>query len=161
MRNILRSFAGVGMTVDQSRRVLVVDDEQDVRDILFTVLQQRGITTDVAADGGEALELVTQHQYTVVVLDLMMPGIDGFAVLDALRACVPMPVVLVLTAADQALTDRLDATIIHGLIRKPFDPQEIADVIAACADIRGRSAFETMAIAAMLAGGPLMTFFSR
>jgi two-component system, OmpR family, response regulator len=161
MRNILRSFAGVGMTVDQSRRVLVVDDERDVRDILFTVLQQRGLSTDVASNGREALDLVAQHQYVVVVLDLMMPGIDGFAVLEALRASGTMPVVLVLTAADQALTDRLDATLIHGLIRKPFDPREIADVVAACADIRGRSAFETMAIAAMIAGGPLVTFFSR
>ena len=161
MRNILRSFAGTGMTVDQSRRVLVVDDDRDVRDILFAVLQQRGIAADCVTNGREALELIAQHPYVVVVLDLMMPEVDGFTLLETLRDGGRMPVVLVLTATDQSTTDGLDATLIHGLIRKPFEPEEIADVIAACADIRGRSAFETMAIAAMLAGTPLMTFFSK
>jgi hypothetical protein len=72
-----------------------------------------------------------------------------------------MPVVLVLTAADQGLIDRLDPNLIHGLIRKPFDPEEVADVIAACAEIRGRSTFETMALAAMLAGGPLVSLLTK
>ena len=162
MRNILRGLAaGVGMTMDPTKRVLIVDDEKDVRDILFTVLQARGIQADCAANGREALELIAQHPYVVVVLDLMMPDVDGFAVVDTLHAAGAMPVVLVLTAADQGLIERLDASLIHGLIRKPFDPAEIADVIAACADIRSRSMFETMAIAAVLAGGPLVTLLSR
>jgi DNA-binding response OmpR family regulator len=149
------------MTTDPTKRVLIVDDEKDVRDILFTVLQQRGIQADCAANGREALDLIGQHPYVVVVLDLMMPEVDGFAVLDTLRNADTMPVVLVLTAADQGLIDRLDASLIHGLIRKPFEPAEIADVIAACADIRSRGMFETMALAAMIASGPLVTFFSR
>jgi DNA-binding response OmpR family regulator len=91
----------------------------------------------------------------------MMPEVDGFAVLETLRAAGTMPVVLVLTAADQGLIDRLDASLIHGLVRKPFEPDEIADVISACADIRSRGMFETMAIAAMIAGGPLVTLLSR
>src|SRR5689334_24811686 len=161
MRNILRGIAGVGMTMDPTKRVLIVDDEKDVRDILFTVLQARGIQADCAANGREALDLIAQHTYAVVVLDLMMPEVDGFTVLETLRAAGTLPVILVLTAADQGLIDRLDASLIHGLIRKPFEPAEIADVVAACADIRSRSTFETMALAAMLAGGPLMTFFSR
>lgn len=149
------------MATDPTKRVLIVDDEQDVRNILFTVLQQRGIQADCASNGREALDLIAQHPYVVVVLDLMMPEVDGFDVLETLRASGTMPVVLVLTAADQGLIDRLDASVIHGLIRKPFEPAEIADVIAACADIRSRSMFETMALAAMIAGGPLVTFFSR
>ena len=162
MRNILRGIAaGVGMAMDPTKRVLIVDDEKDVRDILFTVLQSRGIQADCATNGREALDLIAQHPYVVVVLDLMMPEVDGFMVLDTLQAAGTMPVVLVLTAADEALTDQLDASLIHGLIRKPFDPIEIADVIAACADIRSRGMFETMAIAAMIAGGPLVTLLSR
>jgi len=160
MRNILRSITGVGMNMD-TRRVLVVDDDRDVREILFTVLQQRGISVDSAMNGREALDLIAQHQYMVVVLDLMMPEVDGFTVLETLQAAGTLPVVLVLTAADPGLTERLDPTLIHGLIRKPFDPDEVADVIAACAEIRGRSAFETMAIAAMLAGGPLVTWLAK
>ena len=162
MRNILRGIvAGVGMASDPTKRVLIVDDEKDVRDILFTVLQQRGIQADCAANGREALDLIAQHPYVVVVLDLMMPEVDGFAVLESLKSAGTMPVVLVLTAADQGLIERLDASLIHGLVRKPFEPSEIADVIAACADIRSRSMFETMALAAMIAGGPLVTLLSR
>ncbi len=162
MRNILRGIAaGVGMATDPTKRVLIVDDEKDVRDILFTVLGARGIQADCATNGREALDLIAQHPYTVVVLDLMMPEVDGFTVLETLHAAGTMPVVLVVTAADQGLVDRLDATLIHGVIRKPFEPAEIADVIAACADIRSRSMFETMAIAAMIAGGPLVTLLSR
>src|SRR5438045_3840071 len=123
MRNILRGIAGgVGMMIDPTRRVLVVDDDKDVRDILFSVLQTRGIHADSAANGREALDLVAQHPYVVVVLDLMMPEVDGFGVLDALRTSGAMPVVLVVTAADHALTDRLDPSLSHGLIRKPFGP---------------------------------------
>ena len=162
MRNVLRGIAtGLGMTMDATKRVLIVDDDKDVREILFTVLQARGIQADCAANGREALDLVAQHSYVVVVLDLMMPEVDGFTVVETLHASGTMPVVLVLTAADQGAIDRLDANLIHGLIRKPFEPAEIADVIAACADIRSRSMFETMAIAAMLAGGPLVTLLSR
>lgn len=162
MRNILRGMAtGAGMTTDPTKRVLIVDDDKDVRDILFSVLQARGIQADGASNGREALDLIAQHPYLVVVLDLMMPEVDGFGVLETLRAGGAMPVVLVLTAADRGLTDRLDASLIHGLIRKPFDPQEIADVVAACADIRSKGMFETMAIAAMIAGGPLVTLLSR
>jgi len=162
MRNIVRGIAaGMGMTMDPTKRVLVVDDDKDVRDILFSVLQSRGIQTDSATNGREALELIGQHPYVVVLLDLMMPEIDGFGVLETLQAAGTMPVVLVVSAADQGLTDKLDPSLIHGVIRKPFDPQEIADVVAACADIRGKGMFETMALAAMIAGGPLVTFFSR
>ncbi len=149
------------MTMDPTKRVLIVDDDKDVRDILYTVLQSRGIQADCATNGREALDLIAQHSYVVVVLDLMMPEVDGFTVLETLKAAGTLPVVLVLTAADQTLTDRLDASLIHGLVRKPFEPAEIADIIAACADIRSRSLFETMALAAMIAGGPLVTFFSR
>ncbi|HEX7190667.1 MAG TPA: response regulator [Thermoanaerobaculia bacterium] len=162
MRNILKGIAaGVGVTMDPTRRVLVVDDDKDVRDILFSVLQSRGIHADCATNGREALDLIAQHPYVVVVLDLMMPEVDGFGVLEALHAGGTMPVVLVVTAADQGKIDRLDPSLIHGLVRKPFDPLEIADVVASCADIRSKGMFETMALAAMLAGGPLVTFFSR
>ena len=149
------------MAIDPTKRVLIVDDEKDVRDILFTVLQVRGIQADCAANGREALDLIAQHPYVVVVLDLMMPEVDGFGVLETLHEAGTMPVVLVLTAADQGLVDRLDASLIHGVVRKPFEPAEIADVVAACADIRSRGMFETMAIAAMIAGGPLVTLLSR
>lgn len=150
------------MTVDASRRVLVVDDDPEVRGILSTILQQKGLVVDTAENGQMALERTAENRYSVVVLDLFMPVVDGFAVLDTMRhKPEPKPVVLVLTAADASVTERLDASLIHGVVRKPFDPVDLAGVITACAEIRGRSAFETMALAAMIAGTPFVTFLSR
>jgi DNA-binding response OmpR family regulator len=145
------------MTSEQHRRVLVVDDEPEVRRILATALRQRGLTIDEAADGSEAVALLSENIYSVVVLDLLMPGVNGFAVLDAIdERDGQVPIVLVVTGADRAMLDGLDSQKIHGIIKKPFDPHEVAAVVAACAEIRGRSAFETMALATMITGAPLI-----
>jgi CheY-like chemotaxis protein len=150
------------VAAERYRRVLVVDDDADTRDILTSVLQNRGIGVDSAHDGESALALLRDNQYSVILLDLLMPGTDGFLVLDVLRGeGRPMPVVLVVTGAEPAQLARLDPAVIHGIVRKPFDPQELASIVQACDDIRGRSAFETMALAAMLAGTPIISFFSR
>jgi CheY-like chemotaxis protein len=143
------------MTSGQHRRVLIVDDDTDVRRILAVALRQRDLTTDEAADGRQAIDLLRQHSYAVVLLDILMPGADGFAVLEAMvEQSGPAPVVLVVSGAERGVLDRLDARRIHGVVRKPFDPHELAGVVAACAEIRGRSALETMALA-MVSGAPL------
>jgi DNA-binding response OmpR family regulator len=145
------------MTSEQHRRVLVVDDEPEVRRILATALRQRGLTIDEAADGSDAVALLRENVYSVVVLDLLMPGVNGFAVLDAIDEREgQVPIVLVVTGADRAMLDGLDSQKIHGIIKKPFEPHEVAAVVAACAEIRGRSAFETMALATMITGAPLI-----
>ena len=148
------------MTVGQ-KRVLVVDDDASVREILSSVLQQHDLSVD-AADGGEAaIELLREHHYAVVLLDLLMPGVDGFALLDQMAGgeVVSPPVVLVITGADRAAIERLDAQRIHGIVRKPFDPEELASLVAACAEIKARSPFEAMAMA-MIAGGPFLAWLS-
>lgn len=149
------------MVSEQHRRVLIVDDDHDVRRILAVALRQRELTIDEAADGHEAIELLGQHSYAVVLLDILMPGADGFAVLDALSEGVaPAPVVLVVSGAERSVLDRLDARRIHGVVRKPFDPHELAGVVAACAEIRGRSALETMALA-VVSGAPLFALLNK
>lgn len=138
------------------RRVLVVDDDPEVRRILVTALRLKSLEIDEAVDGGVAISLLRENRYSVVLLDLMMPGVDGLAVLDAIEREPSPPVVLVVSGAGKHTLDRIDATRIHGIIKKPFDPLEIADVVSACADIRGRSSFETMAYATILGGSSLI-----
>lgn len=150
------------MSPEIQKRVLVVDDDENTRQLLVSSLRQRGLIVDQAVDGGEALDLLRQNQYVVILLDLLMPRVDGFAVLDAMRADAVQspPVVLVVTGADRNTVDRLDSQIIHGIVRKPFDSQELVSLVVACAEIRGRGTFETMAMA-VISGAPLLAWLQR
>ena len=146
---------------DQNRRVLIIDDDDDARDILRSALVHRSLNVDEAAGGAEALELLAVHNYAVVLLDIVMPGTDGYAVLEALRTrpAQHQPVVLVVTGADRAMLTRLDSERIHGVVRKPFEPLEVASLVNACIEIRGRS-YEAMVLATFLGGAPLFTLLS-
>lgn len=150
------------MAVDYNRRVLVVDDDADTRGILRTALGHLRLDVHEAAGGKEALALMREHVYAVVLLDIMMPDVDGHAVLEELYSthAGQNPVVLVVSGADRAAFARLDARRIHGVVRKPFEPLEIAALVQSCAEIRGRSMYDTMALATMLGGAPLITLLS-
>jgi len=145
----------------QQRRVLVVDDDATIRALLGSVLRRRDLEVDEAADGAEALDLLRQNSYAVVLLDLLMPNVDGFGVLDEFGSAISTPVVLVITGADRSLIKQLDPQRIHGVVRKPFDSEDLADVVVACAEIRSRRPFEAMAISAMIAGGPFLAWLNR
>lgn len=68
------------------KRILVVDDDDNLRELLATILSQRGRAVDTARDGIEALELLNQNPYDLILSDLTMPGLDGPALYAALRA---------------------------------------------------------------------------
>ena len=146
--------------MSEHRRVLVCDDDSDVRRILVTALRQKALIADEAVDGREAIDLLHGHHYSVVLLDLMMPGVDGFAVLDAIHSESRSPVVLVVSGAGKKVLERVDSSKVHGVIKKPFDPLEIAEIVAACADIRARGTLETMAYATVFSGVPLIALLN-
>lgn len=107
-------------------RVLVVDDERAVRDSLRRGLSLRGFEVDTAADGMEALRQVEQRPPDVLVLDIMMPGVDGVGVLRRLRQDGSGLPVLLLTARD-AVEDRV-AGLTAGAddyLIKPFALEEL------------------------------------
>src|SRR6266480_4359297 len=87
-------------------QILVVDDEPAVRDSLERALRLEGYKVDLAADGGEALASLAGDSPDAVVLDLMMPRMDGFEVCRRMRSSGNRTPVLVLTARD-AVTDRV------------------------------------------------------
>ena len=151
-----KQAVSAGLGTQQHRRVLVIDDDPSVRHLLAGALRQKALVIDEAADGAAAISLLSEHRYSVVLLDLLMPNVDGFGVLDAMKDDVNPPIVLVISGADRRVIDQLDSRRIHGIVRKPFDPVEIADVVGACAEIRERSAFETMAVATVMAGAPFI-----
>lgn len=149
--------------VEHHKRVLIAEDDAGLRLLLAATIRRRGLHVDEAADGEEALALATANRYSVMLLDLLMPVMNGFGVLEQISNddAPPPPVVLVITGADRAIVERLGAHRIHGVVRKPFDAEEIASVVVACAEIRERTSFETMAIATMLAGGPFLALLNR
>ena len=92
----------------REKRILVVEDDEPIRALLFTVLRRRGFRVDTATNGREATERLNRCNYSLVLLDLMMPEIDGFEFLTALRhneAWQSIPVV-VLTSKDLSAEER-------------------------------------------------------
>lgn len=142
--------------MSDATRVLVVDDDAEVRGLLTSILVQRNMVVDQASDGREALDMLSRNKYSVVLLDLMMPSVDGLQLLQALDASRVQPVVLVVTGADRSKLGELDSKRIHGIVRKPFDPEDLGDVVVECAEIRGRAGFHTMTISTLLATLPLL-----
>jgi two-component system, OmpR family, response regulator len=108
-------------------RVLVVEDETRMARLLKRGLEEEGHAVDVAGDGPEGLWLATENSYGTVVLDVMLPGFDGFELCRKLRAAGIWTPVLMLTARD-AVDDRvrgLDAGADDYLV-KPFSLLELA-----------------------------------
>jgi two-component system, OmpR family, response regulator len=102
-------------------RVLVVEDEARMAGLLKRALQEEGHAVDVAADGREGLWLATENTYGAIVLDVMLPGLDGIGVCRRLREAGSWVPVLLLTARD-GVGDRvrgLDAGADDYLV-KPF-----------------------------------------
>lgn len=109
-------------------KVLVVDDDPSVRRLVCDVLQAYGYTTAAAADGFSALRMVQSEQPDCVVLDVMMPGLDGHAVLTHIRESEggsDLPVVMLTAAADDAQAWQAWREGVDYFLAKPFDPDEL------------------------------------
>jgi two-component system OmpR family response regulator len=104
-----------------AKKVLVVDDEATVRFLLSRVLTHAGFAVDVATDGESALERIESSEPDLVVLDLMMPGIDGWGVLERLKADgSTLPVLVVSAHGDTNTENRAIAAGASGYMTKPF-----------------------------------------
>lgn len=108
-----------------AQKILVVDDEQNIRELASLYLQKEGFTVESAADGREAIARFNDVQPAMVILDVMMPGMDGFDVCRELRRAHNVPI-LMLTARND------DVDKIVGLelgaddyMTKPFNPREM------------------------------------
>ena len=119
---------------EQLERVLVADDDQSIRQLVSTIVKRERLAVDVAADGLEAIEYLKKHQYAVVLLDLMMPRMDGFGVIDWMKHNPPLikPIIVVITAyADQRFKE-VDAELVSGVLHKPFEVAELGNLVRAC-----------------------------
>lgn len=123
------------MRVRFERKVLVVDDDPFMREFLREFFLQRGILSDVAVDGVDALNKVSTRDYLVVLADLRMPGIDGLELLDRIQSIKPNLPVIIITAYG-TIASAIEATKMGAFdyITKPISPEEL--------DIRLKRAIE-------------------
>jgi DNA-binding NtrC family response regulator len=107
-------------------RILVADDEEIMRDVLSDLLSSESYSVDLAENGSQALEMIRETDYGVLVLDLMMPGIDGFQVLEELKKIENGPIAIVLTAYG-SIDRAVQATKLGAFdfITKPFKNDEL------------------------------------
>jgi DNA-binding response OmpR family regulator len=119
-------------------RVLVVDDEPIVRDVLVRYLRQEGFQVGTAADGASALEVFADTEPDLVLLDLMLPRIDGFEVFRRIRTG-GTPVIMLTARGDE--TDRIVGLDLGAddYIGKPFSPREVVARVRAVLRRAGRS----------------------
>lgn len=130
--------------LDQRQSILWVDDEIDLLRPHIIYLQNKGYGVTPVSNGADALELVAQRQFDLVLLDEMMPGMDGLAVLEAIKARRPqLPVIMITKSEEEHLMDQALGRKISDYLIKPVNPSQI---LLACKKIfeareleRGRS----------------------
>lgn len=114
------------MAQDKSFRILVVEDETSLSDLLQVNLQTEGYRVEVAFDGNEAFELFSTRRYDLIVLDIMLPGMDGLTLCRKIRAENHSIPILFLTAKNEA-KDRIEGLRTGGddHLGKPFELEEL------------------------------------
>ncbi len=104
---------------------MVVDDDDTILSLLSRILELEGYDVTLASDGSPAIILMEEHTPDLIILDIMMPGLDGFQVLDLIRQRSNVPVIM-LTARDEVTT--LRNALSRGAddyVRKPFGREEL------------------------------------
>jgi CheY-like chemotaxis protein len=112
--------------------ILIVEDDEPTQMLLQAVLRRFGYPTEIAANGGEAIERLRVTRYSVIVLDIMMPHVGGRAVVDFLAAENRRDAVVVCSAAGTSALAGFDPEIVRAVVRKPFDIDEFVNTVRAC-----------------------------
>ncbi len=114
------------MHTEPVKTVLVVDDEPIVREVVVRYLEREGFRTLEAADGERARQLVERESPHLVVLDLMLPGMDGLALCRWIRSRSELPVIMLTARGEEA--DRIVGLELGAddYVTKPFSPRELA-----------------------------------
>jgi CheY-like chemotaxis protein len=123
---------------DNRRDVLIVDDDQPIRNLLCLAMTRLGLQCDAALDGEDALQRVRGTNYAVILLDLMMPRVDGAEFLRLLAerqlTVKRRPIVLLMTALGDDTLPVTDS--IQAIIRKPFDLDDVTALVLGCVEQR-------------------------
>ncbi len=111
--------------------ILIVDDEQRIIDLARMYIEQEGYLVEYANDGHQALKIITEKPPTLVVLDLMLPGVDGWEICRRVRATSDLPIIMLTARSDDI--DRIVGLELGAddYLTKPFNPRELVARIKA------------------------------
>jgi CheY-like chemotaxis protein len=105
-----------------SKKVLIVDDEQIIRTVLKRILSGIGIASDLADDGQDALKRIDKKQYDLIILDILMPKINGISFLKEINQIGYKTNVIVISAcSENQILDQIRELGVSGYLKKPFD----------------------------------------
>ncbi|MED3956762.1 response regulator transcription factor [Priestia aryabhattai] len=111
--------------MQNEQRLLLVDDEDRIRRLLKMYLEKEGYTIEEAADGHEAIEKALHIDYDLIVLDLMMPGIDGIEVCKQIREKKATPIIMLTAKGEEVNRVQGFEVGTDDYIVKPFSPREV------------------------------------
>ncbi len=114
--------------------ILVADDDEDVRELVVFRLERAGYEVITAGDGEEALKLALDRRPDICVIDVMMPGLDGYELTERMRASEELAgvaIVLLTASVQEAAVERGFAVGADDYIKKPFSPAELLERIVA------------------------------
>lgn len=121
----------------KKKKVLVVDDDDAIRSMVERVLRREQFEVESARDGFEAIEKLARNDYGTVLLDLMMPRVDGHGVLRFLETERPAekPWVIVMTANMQGASETAEAKPVFRVLPKPFDIRQLISHVKECGQL--------------------------
>lgn len=121
--------------VQRPLKALVADDDPPIRALIETLLQRQGFDVTTVPDGRWAIEQIDAHDFDVLVIDLMMVGASGYAVLNHMEKKKPqaLPRVIIVTAAHGTILRSLSRYGVFKIINKPFDIEVLRDSALAAA----------------------------
>lgn len=134
--------------------LLIIDDDRAIRRLLARIAERSGFRVDTAKDGVQAMEMMGRKAYDIAVVDLMMPRLSGYELIERISGLVPRPTVLVATALMNGDVDHLDDSMVRRVIKKPFDIAAVANALVETArEIAARRAGEGPPGSAVVAPG--------
>jgi DNA-binding response OmpR family regulator len=125
-------------------KILVVEDDDAIRALLVAALRREPFDVHSAVNGAEALTLTRTADYSVILLDLMMPALNGVEFLEAFQVEAPesRTVVIIMTAYDDLTVRRMRPNLVHGIVHKPFDVPQLVAMVREVALTQAQSAPE-------------------
>ena len=131
-------------------KILVVDDEIMIREVVKEYAKVSGYTCEEATNGEEALEMIAKTDYDLVLLDIMMPKMDGFTTLKRIKSQKDIPVIML--SARQEEDDKLlsFSSGVDDYVTKPFSPKELMARIKAVLDRYGKRENEVVTIEGLI-----------